>query len=340
MKRLLPVALLAVIALGCAPRGTPGAQPDSRFVLGTACTVTPVSGGDQAALDAVFARLTEIENRMSANKDGTDLDRVNRAAGGAPVPVPPDLYAVVERALAFSDETDGAFDPTIGPVVKLWEIGFDDARVPAQPEIEHALGLLGRKDVVLDPTAKSVGLKRAGMRLDLGAIAKGYAGDEAARVLAERGAKAAVIDLGGNVVAFGSKPDGAPWRIGVQDPFDQRGTSIGLIRATSTTAVVTSGVYERFFEQDGKRYHHILDTKSGYPVENGLVSVTIVAPSSFDADGLSTSAFALGLEKGMALVSKHPGARAIFIDKDRKVYLSPGTASIFELSDTSFTLAE
>ncbi|MFA6366548.1 MAG: FAD:protein FMN transferase, partial [Candidatus Hydrogenedentales bacterium] len=151
--------------------------------------------------------------------------------------------------------------------------------------------------------------------------------------------KAAVVDLGGNVLVYGKKKDGSAWRVGVQDPRSDRGDYLGLVTGKAMT-VVTSGIYERFFIEDGKRYHHILNPKTGFPVDNGLVSVSIITEKSIDADALSTSVFALGLEKGMALVNSLPGVHAIFIDDKNKVYLSPGTNKIFSLSNSAYTLSD
>lgn len=179
------------------------------------------------------------------------------------------------------------------------------------------------------------------MALDLGSTSKGYAADEVAKILRSGGVTSAVIDLGGNVLVLGSRPDGKPWRIALQNPFSsERGAYLGIASIADET-MVTSGVYERFFidKDTGKRYHHILDTSTGYPVDNGLMSVTIVTTKSFDADGFTTTVFALGREKGMAL-AKAKGVDVIIVDKDRKVYMSPGVSTYFEITDSSFSPAE
>jgi thiamine biosynthesis lipoprotein len=177
------------------------------------------------------------------------------------------------------------------------------------------------------------------MSLDLGAIAKGWAADESARVLKKDGVKGAILDFGGNVMLVGRKPNGQAWRIGVQNPMDTRGNYIGVLTCDEK-AVVTSGVYERYFEQDGRRYHHILDTTSGYPVENGLISVSIVADNSTDADALSTTIFALGLEKGRAFAAGLPAIGVVFITAERKIHLTENLQKLFELTDPEFTLAK
>ena len=332
-------SIVAVAALASCARG-PTTAERTDFVIGTVCSIRILDGGSEAALDESFARLREIEERMSANAEGTAVDTINRGAGGPPVAVPSDVLDVVARALRFAGLSGGAFDPTIGPIVKLWSIGMEGERIPSDAEIAAALGLVGYRDVLVDREAGTVRLARAGMRIDLGAIAKGYAADEVARILEARGVKAAVVDLGGNVKVVGRKPDGSPWRIGIQDPFGDRGSYIGIAELDAGSTVVTSGVYERYFTgSDGTRYHHILDTATGRPVSNGLVSVTIITGASIDADGLSTTLFALGLDRGLALAASLPGVEAVFVDEGRRVYGTPGSKTVFKLLDDSFTEA-
>lgn len=330
-----------VLAMGTMLTVSCSAHPADRtdLVLGTVCSVRILDGGSQAALDAAFARLRQIEQEMSANSTGTVVAAINAAAGKDPVPAPADVRYVTGKALQYASLSHGAFDPTIGPIVKLWNIGMDGERIPAPEEIRAALPLVDYTAVRIDDAAGTIFLPRAGMRLDLGAIAKGYAADEVARILKQKRVKAAVIDLGGNIEVYGKKPDGSPWRVGIQNPFDDRGAYIGVATLPGGSTVVTSGVYERFFiGPDGTRYHHILDTHTGSPVRNGLVSVTVISSSSIDADGMSTTLFALGLKAGMALVESMPHVEAVFIDEDKHVYASSGVPSIFRLDDPAFTL--
>ena len=332
---LLPILFFTLYLTSCA-------QPlpvQTEFVLGTVCTVNLYDRGSAKIYREIFTRLREIEDRMSANKEGTEVDEVNRNAGLAPVSVHPVVLAVTGAALYYAELSRGAFDPTIGSLVKLWNIGSDDARVPSALEIQSALPLVGYRDLVIDEKAGTLFLKRPGMRLDLGAIAKGYAADEVARIIKSHRIPRAMVDLGGNILAYGSKSGGAPWRIGVQDPVSERGNHIGILETINKT-LVTSGVYERYLEADGKHWHHILNTKTGYPVENGLVSVTIVADHSIDADGLSTTVFALGYEAGRALVESIPGIDAIFINSDLEIRVSEGLRGKFRVSDERFRLIE
>jgi thiamine biosynthesis lipoprotein len=175
------------------------------------------------------------------------------------------------------------------------------------------------------------------MQVDLGAIAKGYAADEVAEILKENGVQHAIINLGGNVLTIGGNMKGSPWRIGIQDPFNPRGEFMGIITIEDKT-VVTSGTYERYFEQDGKRYHHILDPRTGYPAENEVASVSIITNKSMDGDGNSTSVLLLGLEEGMKFVESQEGVDAIFVTYDKKVYITSGLKDVFTVTNSQFTL--
>jgi thiamine biosynthesis lipoprotein len=333
------LVLLVVSLLPSCSSSAPKELSRSEYVLGTFCTIRVLGGGDEDLLDRSFARLHEIEDELSVNAPGSRIDAANEAAGRAPVEVGADAMSILRRDLQLSAWSDGAFDPSVGPLVKLWGIGTDRARLPSPKEIAAAKAFVGWRDIVLDQAKGTVFLRRKGMALDLGSTTKGFAADEIAALVRASKAKSAVIDLGGNIYVVGGKPGGKKWRIGLQDPFsEERGAYIGVASLADMT-MVTSGVYERFFIVDGVRYHHILDTKTGYPVRNGLMSVTVIAPKSFDADGFTTMIFALGRAKGMALAAEK-GVDAIVVDEDRKVYMSPGVSSYFELTDSSFSLAD
>jgi FAD:protein FMN transferase len=318
-----------------------GAEPLNRTelnLLGTTCEMTLYAGGSTQAMDAAFARLAEIEARMTINRDYSEVIEVNKAAGLHPVKVTADVFQVISRGLEFSAAGNGAFDITIAPLVKLWGIGTAAAHVPQPDQIKQALAKVSFRDLMLSQQDSTVFLKRAGMGIDLGAIAKGYAADEAARVLREHGVTTALVNLGGNVLTMGKKADGSPWRIGIQNPDEPRGSYLGIV-STGDMAVVTSGIYERFFDLGGKHYHHILDTQTGYPVWNGLSAVTIVTKNSTTADGYSTLIFCLGLDKGRKLVESTGGAvGAIFVTDKHEVYVTSSLRQSFKLTDSTFTL--
>ncbi|MDR1986545.1 MAG: FAD:protein FMN transferase [Treponema sp.] len=323
-----PVCLL----LAC----TEPPQGQAELVLGTICRINLYEQGSPEIYQTLFSRLREIELTMSVTKADTTVDRINKNAGIRPVPVPPDLMEVLEQALKYAALSEGAFDPTIGPLVQLWAIGSEHPRIPDAFEIEETLSLVNWRDLVIDRKAATAFLRRSGMALDLGAIAKGYAADEMAEILQNAGIPGAVIDLGGNIFAYGTK-QGEPWRIGIQNPLSTRGAYLGILEVQHKS-IVTSGVYERYAEIEGKRYHHILSTQNGYPVSHGLLSVTIIADRSLDADALSTAAFALGYEKGRALVESLDQVEAIFIFEDMRIRCTPAALDWFTLRDSQFSL--
>jgi thiamine biosynthesis lipoprotein len=331
MKKLflkgIGIFLISAIFAGC---------PEERrieFALGTVCSVQLYDRGFPKVYNAVFSRVREIENLMSPSISGSDIDLINRNAGLGPVRVHKETLDLLEKALYYAALSAGAFDPTIGPLVRLWDIGSEHPRIPGPDEIREAQGLVGWREVRIDREAQTVLLRRKGMALDLGAIAKGYAADEAAGIIRQAGIPRAVLDFGGNVVAIGRKKGGGPWRIGVQNPAEPRGAYIGILEVRDAS-IVTSGVYERFMEIDGNRYHHILSAFDGYPIENGLSGVTIIAPSSADADALSTAVFALGYEKGAALLASLGTAEGIFIFKNQEMRFTPGASILFTLRNT------
>ncbi len=336
-KRRAPLAaaiviIVAILAASCSSDAAPATR--ERFVLGTVCRISVYGADKPRAVAEAFARLADVEARMSANSEDSEIARVSAAAGGSPVAVSADSLEVLLAGLDFARRTGGAFDPTVGPLVKLWGIGTDAARVPSAEEIRAALDLVDYRDVEVDEGRREVFLKRKGMALDLGAIAKGYAANEAVAILRKGGAKRAIIDLGGNIYAVGSKGPGKPFRIGIQDPERKRNSYLGVMPAEDLS-LVTSGPYERFFMQDGKRYHHILDARTGYPAESGLVSSTVICADSMLADCLSTSTFILGLEGGKALVESVPGASAIFVESSGEVVLVGAGAAPFALQEGS-----
>jgi thiamine biosynthesis lipoprotein len=323
----------------------------SEFVLGTVCAISLYDHGSPRIYRKIFDRLREIENLMSANIEDSDLGRINRASGIEAVEVHPDTILVLKRAIRFAELSGGAFDPSIGPLVKLWGIGSGADRVPGEEEIAMVLPLINWEDIVIDEDAVTVFLRQPGMCLDLGAIAKGYAADEAAGIVRAAGIKRALIDLGGNILVYGIKRDGSPWRVGIQNPLEGRGAYFGVAEIQNmpppgsrvlpgSKTMVTSGIYERFFEFHGKRYHHILSTRSGHPVDNGLLSVTVISDSSIDADGLSTSLFALGYEKGSILAESLDATEAIFVFSDLNVRGTSGAFEYFNLTDGDFTVIQ
>jgi thiamine biosynthesis lipoprotein len=314
----------------------------SEFILGTIVSLKLYGNTSEALFVDSFEDLKSIERRMTINVENSaesEVIKINENAGIAPVKVSDDTFKVIQSGLKYSELSEGKFDLSIGVIVKLWNIGTDFAAIPPDSDIKARLPLVNYKLIELDEAEKTVFLKEKGMVIDLGGIAKGFGADVVAKSLTANGVKSAIVNLGGNVLALGEKPDGSPWRIGVQSPFSERGEYLGIATVKNKT-IVTSGVYERYFEENGKRYHHIIDTANGYPVENNLVGVSIIADVSMDADALSTSVFSLGVEKGMALIESLDGIDAIFVLADKSLVMTDGAKSVFELTDSNFKIVE
>ena len=226
----------------------------------------------------------------------------------------------------------------MGPLVRLWGIGSDNARVPRPEEIRSALGLVGWRDVVLDEASKTVALRRVGMTLDFGAMLKGFAAVEGGQVpLSPRGVRNAIMDIGGSVLAMGSRLGGGPWRVGVQKPGASRGTLLGEILARDEV-VNTSGTYEQFFIMNGRRYQHIIDPRTGYPVDNSVEAVTVISNRLRNADGPTLSILALGVEGGLSL-AKRLGIDVVIVSSNHTLHMTQGASRRFTLLDPTYTIA-
>jgi thiamine biosynthesis lipoprotein len=332
-KKLFIIPCFIITLLSCEQKQ----GQRTNFVLGTVCTVRFFSPVKQEVFDDIFSYLYKLDDILNAHKEGSDIDTVNKNANIKAVTVRPELIEVLTAALdyaALSTDSEGraAFDPAIGPLVTLWGIGSETERIPSQDEIKAALALVNWRDIEISPEEQTVFLRKKNMSLDLGAIAKGYAADKTVEIIRSRGIQNAIIDLGGNIVALGEKTDGEYYKIGIQDPRSPRGEYSGYAVVKNKT-LVTSGDYERFFERDGIRYHHILSTETGYPVANGLLSVTIIADRSTDADALSTAVYALGFQNGSALLETISGTGAIFIFDSGEIKLTGEAKGVFHLRE-------
>ena len=276
---------------------------------------------------------------MSSQLTSSEISKINNMAGKDYVKVSEDTFYVIKESIEFSKISNDTFDISIGPIIDLWSIGTDSAKVPSKEEISDKLSLVDYKNILLDENTHSVKLNKENMKIDLGGIAKGYAADKIYKYLKEENLESALINLGGNVYALGTKKNNEPFSIGIQDPTKPRGNSIGNIKV-SNKSVVTSGVYERYIEKNNKIYHHMINPHTGYPFENNLSSVTIISNNSMICDALSTTTFGLGLEKGMQLVENLDNVEAIFITKDKKIYLSSNLKNKFNLTDNSFSICD
>ncbi|HHT65873.1 MAG: FAD:protein FMN transferase [Caldicoprobacterales bacterium] len=335
MKRkgisLLAVVLLLALLAGCGKSETNRIE-ENLFAFDTYMTLAVSEGpNSRAGLDAAVRRIHEIEQRMSATLPESDVSRINDSAGKQPVQVHSDTFFVISKALEYAKMTNGGFDISMLPISRLWDLSGENPRIPDEEDILSTLALVDYKKIKLDEEDRTVYLESEGMAVDLGGIAKGYAGDEVVRILKEHGVAHALVNLGGNIMVVNGREDGSAWRIGIQNPRQEEDSdnikAVAVVQAKDC-AIVTSGDYERYnvkvFEQTGQRYHHIFDPETGYPADKGLISVTIVTESGINADALSTSLFVLEVEDGLKLANRLQGVDAMLITKDKEVYFSDG----------------
>lgn len=292
------------------------------YGLGTKITLTTFGATTEADLDAANALIVRYEDLLTVNRPESEVMAVNHAAGKKPVQVSNGVYALIKKAVEISRQHLG-FNTAIGPLVKLWEIGFDDAQLPTQAEINERLPIVDPAQIELNDKDQTVFLKKTGMKIDLGGIAKGFIADRIKDLWAARGINNGMIDLGGNLLLIGKQPvhDDGLWRVGVQAPKDQRGQAVAVVR-TPACSIVTSGIYERHLDINGKSYHHILDSKTGYPRSNNLASVTVFSKYSIDGEIHTTELFFAG--KPVKDWGKNdPNLYgAVFVTKDNKILVS------------------
>ncbi len=328
---------ISIFLVSCKDNSKPVVKES--YMLGTIIELKVYGKEAEKAAEKALNRIAEIENKMSIKIESSEISKLNAKAGVSEEKLSADTYSVLEKAVRFSEATEGAFDLTIEPIVKLWGIGTDTERIPSKHEIIEKLKLVNYRDIILDSKNTTARLKLTNQSIDLGGIAKGYAADEVKEILINDKINSALINLGGNVYALGNKLDGSKWNIGIQNPIDTRGQYLGTVSVTDKS-VVTSGNYERFFIVDDIRYHHLFDPKTRYPSESGIISTTIISDMSIDGDVMSTSTYILGLEKAQKLVESIEGVEAVFVTTDKKVYTTTGIKDSFKLTDKGFTYEE
>lgn len=285
------------------------------FYFDTVIAITLYDTDDASLLDTCFSKCAKFEQLVSRTIADSEISKLNKA-NGKPIVVSDITLALIKKGIEYGDLTSGAFDITIAPLSTLWDIKNNPGTIPSQASIEKALSHVNYKNIVID--GNSVYLKDKETAIDLGGLAKGYMADTLKEYLISEGITSALINLGGNVLTIGSKPDGTAFQIGIQKPFDEENQAITSVSATDTS-VVTSGSYERYFKTDNKLYHHIIDTETGYPCDSGLLSVTILSDSSVAGDALSTACFALGVQKGTQLIEQLEGVEALFINENYEI---------------------
>ena len=285
----------------------------------------------QLAIQNAFKEIQRLEGLMSTHIPGSEVSKINQAAGLQPVSVSPEVFEVIERATYWAGLTDGALDISVGPIQELWQFNGDHPSLPDKAAIEQRLAKVGYGKILLEN--QTVFLSEKGMQLHLGAIAKGYAVDQAANTLQKNNIQHAFINAGGDLKTLGNRPDKTAWKIGLQHP--RKPESILASFSLSGKSVATSGDYQRYFEFEGTRYHHILNPKTGYPV-TGMTSATVVTDSVMDADALSTALFVMGAKKGLAFIDSLKNAEGLIVDQNKSPQLSKGMKDLADFSLESF----
>lgn len=305
-------------------------------LLGTIISISLYSDNAEYLFEQSFNAIEEIDMRMSANRPDSEISLLNQSEHGH-MTVSEDIFDLLNRSDELSALSGGAFDVTIGAVTTLWRIDGDFSVLPSDEKIRESLSFVGYRGILLSEADRTVSVPD-GMMIDLGSIAKGHALDVVAELLMENGVRHALLDFGGDIRLIGHRPDGHKWRIGILSPIIGD-TDLACIIEVSDVSVLTSGGYERFFEQDGIRYHHILSPQTGYPADSGLLSVTVIGHSSTDADALSTAGFVLGLREGMALLESLDGFEGIFITNENVIHTTSGLRGKLTIASEAFTLA-
>lgn len=312
----------------------------TNYAMGTYVQQTVYGSKRVEAAAAAAKSVGALEDLISWRIGDSDITKLNQAAGSDWTKLDAKTIAILETSLDVAEKSGGAFEPTILPVAALWDFGGENQQVPSPNDIKKYLQFVNYKNLRIDKTESTASLKLHYMAVDLGAIGEGAACDEAVAAYRSAGAASGIIAVGNSVGVYGVKPGNSPWQIAVRDPgsTETKSTSMGEIELTSGF-VSTSGPYEKSFTKDGVTYHHLLNPKTGYPENNGLVSVTVVCSNGALSDALSTACFILGQEKGTALLKQY-NAEGIFINKSNRVYVTKNLRSSFKIANSHYTLSE
>lgn len=316
---------------GCKENNTPISK--TNFYFDTVITIT-LYGSEEKYIDECFKICDRYEKMFSRTIADSEISLINtNSKNGNYTTVSDETLEVINYALKYSELSNGLFDITIGALTSLWDFSKDrdNHAVPTEETIENVIKNIGYAQV--DIKGNDILLTNPNASIDIGGIAKGYIADKLKEYLLMNNIKKGIINLGGNILLLGTKTDGSNYNIGIQRPFDSEGKTIAIVN-TKDKSIVTSGVYERYFYKDDVLYHHILNPETGYPIENSLLSVTVISDNSVDGDGLSTTLFALGIDEGLEMIETIKDAEAIFIDSDYKIHLSSG----LKMQDSVITL--
>lgn len=326
MKKYFISAMLSALLFltGCSAESSPEPVQGTFFAMDTVMDFTIY--GESGLIDQSESLITSLESLVSVTDADSELYAINQTGSGM---LTEEASSLMEQALEICRRTDGALDLSIYPIVRAWGFTTGSYQVPDEAEIQALLPLVDYRKIQYDAATGTVTLPE-GMEIDLGSVAKGYAGQLAAQMLREHGVQSALLNLGGNVQTVGTKPDGSPWQIGIKDP---QGEDAMMVLSVEDQAVVTSGGYERYFEQDGQTYWHIMDPSTGHPADSGLISVTIVGDEGVVCDGLSTALFVMGLEKAADLWAQSGDFEAVFVTASGEVYITEGLRDRFALTE-------
>ena len=324
-KHFISAMLSALLFLtGCSAESSPEPVQGTFFAMDTVMDFTIY--GESGLIDQSESLIASLESLVSVTDADSELYAINQTGSGT---LTGKASSLMEQALEICRRTDGALDLSIYPIVRAWGFTTGSYQVPDEAEIQALLPLVDYRKIQYDAATGTVTLPE-GLEIDLGSVAKGYAGQLAAQMLREHGVQSALLNLGGNVQTVGAKPDGSPWQIGIKDP---QGEDAMMVLSVEDQAVVTSGGYERYFEQDGQTYWHIMDPSTGHPADSGLISVTIVGDEGVVCDGLSTALFVMGLEKAADLWAQSGDFEAVFVTASGEVYITEGLRDRFALTE-------
>lgn len=326
MKKYFISAMLSALLFltGCSAESSPEPVQGTFFAMDTMMDFTIY--GESGLIDQSESLIASLESLVSVTDTGSELYAINQTGSGT---LTGKASSLMEQALEICRRTDGALDLSIYPIVRAWGFTTGSYQVPDEEAIQSLLPLVDYTQIQYDAAIGVVTLPE-GMEIDLGSVAKGYAGQLVAQMLRGNGVESALLNFGGNVQTVGAKPDGSPWQIGIKDP---QGEDAMMVLSVEDQAVVTSGGYERYFEQDGQTYWHIMDPSTGHPADSGLISVTIVGDEGVVCDGLSTALFVMGLEKAADLWAQSCDFEAVFVTASGEVYITEGLRDRFALTE-------
>lgn len=349
MKKIICILISCIfIIISCSSCASKKSKyyEKSNIVMDTEVTLSAYGENSKEAVDEGFERLDEINEMASTNVEGSDVSKINSMSGQEYVKVHSEILKMVETSIKYSKLSEGAFDITTGPIIDLWGIGTDNERLPSDNEIKDKLQLVGYDKISINENDSSIMLKEKGMAIDLGGIAKGFAADEVLKIYKKYNIENGLINLGASsIYAIGKNKDNNDWSVGIKHPrSDDSKEYLGIIKL-SNEALSTSGDYERYFIKDNKRYHHIMDPKTGYPADSGIVSDTIIVDGDDEdnnmlADLLTTTVFVLGPEKGLKFVNDLPNVSCEITTSDNMIYTSDGFKDRISNLNKDFKLAD